>query len=45
MPQPMGVSSDEGGLAAGSATDPHQGGSMDFSIQLADLQQHAAKAK
>ena len=45
MPQPMGVSSDEGVLAANPATDPSQGGSMDFSAQLDDLQQRAANTK
>src|SRR4030095_10914785 len=42
---PLGVSSDEGGLAASSATDTSQGGPMDFSAQLDDLQQRAANAK
>jgi hypothetical protein len=41
----MGVSSDEGVLAASSATDASQGGSMDFSAQLDDLQQRAAQTK
>jgi hypothetical protein len=40
-----GVNSDEGVLAARRASDPWQGGSMDFSPQLDQLQQRAAKAK
>src|SRR6266545_3743429 len=41
----MGVSGDERLLAARPAVDARQGGSMDFSAQLDELQQRAAAAK
>jgi hypothetical protein len=45
IPRLMGVNSDEGVLAARQASNPQQGGIMDFSAQLDDLQQRAAQTK
>jgi hypothetical protein len=45
IPRLMGVNSDEGVLAARQASNPQQGGIMDFSTQLDDLQQRAAQTK